>query len=379
LCALVLPTSKSAQFIAKQKSSSDIGECPTIEAQLHNFSEGKDLTASETSLTPDEIDAFLMLVQRPAIIDPTAWQYLTEKSRELSSCILHAFQTSPIEYVIENLSLVYNEELVHRYHKCSVHGEEKILFHGTQKITNLDGIFEQNFKNLHTTDAGWYGRGIYFSSSPKYCACYVEWSLKGVTYLICSLIKLGKVYPVKDKSYDGKEMRADSDSHYVKVTAKGGPTNAEHSFFEEFVIKRSDQILPLYIIGLRPVHRFVLWRDAKITNSHNGTLFAQMKGRYNFNIYASETSAEGLAILQCKLADPMMQCIVVTNGADNGEQFSRECRNIRPTLLIIVYCTKIDYHKQWATKMGGHPEIQVTGDSSDVFNLINSTFPQTTS
>ncbi|CAF1477860.1 unnamed protein product [Didymodactylos carnosus] len=379
LCVIILPTSRCAQFIAEQKSLGDITEVSKIEAKLHNFFEGKNSIEAETSLTPDDIDAVLTLVQRPAIIDAPSWQYLTEKSREISSCILHAFQMSPIEYVIENLSLVHNEDLYKLYHDCYAHGEEKILFHGTQ-TSNFDGIFEKNFQNFvgsKRTDSGWYGRGIYFSTSPKYCASYAHSDVNSIVYLICSLVKLGKMYHVTDMSYMGKEMRVDSDSHYVKVTASGHPTNAEHSFFEEFVIKQSNQILPLYIIGLRPVHRFVLWRDPKISDDHNGPLFAQMKQGYNFNIYGSETSAEALAVLECKLNDPKMQCVVVTNGADKGEEFVRQCRNMRSSLPMIVYCSQVGYHKLWATKIGGHPEIQVTGSSNDVFNFINSTFPKT--
>jgi hypothetical protein len=82
-----------------------------------------------------------------------------------------------------------------------------------------------------------------------------------------------------------------------------------------------------------------------------------MKEGYNFNIYGSETSVEALAILQCKLNDPKMQCVVVTNGADRGEQFVRQCRDIRSSI-------------------DGHPKIQVIGSSNDVFNFINSTFPK---
>jgi hypothetical protein len=373
ISAIVLSTSKSAEFAAKQKLSSDIQEVSKIEAVLKNFSENEDPISSKI-LTTDDIDAFLKPMQRPAIIDPPVWNFLTEKSRKLSTCILHALQTSTIEFVIESMALIHNEELYHKYTKCAVHGEEMILFHGT-KTANFDGIFELNFKNFHTTDAGWYGQGMYFSSSPKYCATYAG-SSTSVLYLICSLVKLGKVYHVKDRAYDGQPMRADSDTHYVKVTECGSPTKAEDSFFEEFVIKQSNQILPLYIVGLRNVLRFVLWRDAKITDSHNSFLFEQMKECYNFNIYGSETSTEALAILQCKLNDPHMQCVVVTNGADEGEQFARQCRNIRSSLPIIVYCSKVDYHQQWAAKINEHPKIQVTGSSHDVFNFINSTFPK---
>lgn len=371
---IVLPTSNSTAFIAQQKLSGDIQEIPKIEAKLSNFSKNQIPLAPE-NLTNDDIDAALGLMQRPAIIDSHVWEYLREKSRKISSAILHAFQRSKTEYVIESMLLVQNEELYDKYVKCAVHGEEKVLFHGT-KSANFDGIFDTNFKNLHTTDKGWYGQGIYFSSSPEYCATYAKPAGSGIMYLICSLVKLGNVYLVKDKSYGGKPMHDNSDTHYVKVDADGYPTNAENSFFEEFVIKKSDQILPLYIVGLRKVHRFVLWRDAKIANSENGALFGQMKERYNFNIYGSETSVDGLATLKCKLDDPKMQCVIATNGGDEGEYFVRECRNVRSSVPIIVYCMNVDYHRQWAAVVssGSTSQIQVTSNSSDVFHFISTMF-----
>jgi hypothetical protein len=126
------------------------------------------------------------------------------------------------------------------------------------------------------------------------------------------------------------------------------------------------------------VNRFVLWRDAKINNSENGALFAQMKEHYSFNIYGSETSPEALSILKCKLASPIMQCVVVTNGADKGEQFARECRNIRSSVPIIVFCGNVPHHQQWAAAAiasTSQPQIHVTGNSSDVFTFINTNFP----
>ncbi|CAF1153154.1 unnamed protein product [Adineta steineri] len=380
---IALPSSKSTAFIAQQKSLDNIEEIPKIEANLDGISEIAHLSSSKT-LAYDDINALLSLMQRPAIVDPPIWEYLIQKSRKISIGILHAFQTSEIEYVIESMSLVHNEEVYHKYSKCTVDGEEKILFHGT-KLHNLNNIFGTNFKtfytanpdHIHITDSGWYGQGVYFSSSPKYCATYAGSTPNGIMYLICSLIKLGEVYHVKDMSYQGKPMRTDSDTHYVKVNHSGHPINAEHSFFEEFVIKQSEQILPLYIIGLRQVQRFVLWRDAKITNSENSNVFTQMKGRYSFNIYGSETTSEALAVLKLKLADPSMQCVVVTNGADNGKHFAQECRKIRVTVPIIVFCSNVHFHQQWATEISGsgQPPIQVTGGSNSVFTFISANFP----
>lgn len=373
--ALILPTSKTSEFISKQKVSGDLKEVSKIEARLENLSENEDSVVPK-KLTSDDIDTALELMQRPAIIDPLAWDFLSEKSRKLSTCILHAFQTSAIEYIIESMALIHNEELYEKYVNYIVPGEERILFHGT-KAANFDGIFEQNFKNLHTTDSGWYGQGLYFSSSPRYCATYAGSFGSEVMYLICSLIKLGEVYSVKDMSYNGKPMHSNCNTHYVKVSASGSPTDAVDGFFEEFVIKESNQVLPLYIIGLRGVKRFVLWRDAKIADSHNSDLFVKMKQHYSFNIYGSETSAEALAILKCKLANWQMNCVIVTNGADNGEQFARDCRTVRSNIPIIVYCMSINYHQQWATAVSEHSssKIQVTGDSDEIFTFIDANFP----
>lgn len=377
-----LPSSKSAEFIGQQKLLGNIEEIPKIDVILHNVVKNAGIISSKT-LTFDDINMALTVMQRPAIVDPPIWEYLIQKSRKISSGILHAFQKSEVEYVIESMSLVQNEALYYKYTGCAVHGEEAILFHGT-KLHYLDTIFDTNFKTFYTTnpshitDSGWYGQGTYFSSSPKYSATYAGSHSNGIMYLICGLVKLGNVYHVKDMSYMGKPMRSDSDTHYVRVTASGHPTNETHAFFEEFVIKQSDQILPLYIVGLRQVNRFVLWRDAKINNSENGALFAQMKEHYSFNIYGSETSPEALSILKCKLASPIMQCVVVTNGADKGEQFARECRNIRSSVPIIVFCGNVPHHQQWAAAAiasTSQPQIHVTGSSSDVFTFINTNFP----
>lgn len=376
---ILLPNSKTSQFIEHKKSGGDNLETSTFEASLSNLHE-KETSFDNTSLSSDDIDTALTMMQRPAIIDGPAWEYLSDKSREITASIMHAFQLSDIEFVIENMSLIHNDQLYQRHHECNVHGEEQVLFHGTRTV-NFDPIFENNFKFLGTTDNGWYGQGIYFSSSPNYCIFYSKWDRKSILYLICSIVKLGKQLTVIELGpYTGKPLHADYDSHYVKVNEGGSPTDATEGFFEEFVIKNSDQVLPLYIVGLRRVYRFVLWRDAKITNSHNSAIFAQMKEKYSFNIYSSETSIEALNILKCKLKPPKHpedsenQCIVVTNGADDGEQFVTQCRSIQSSVPVIVYCMNLAYHQQWAQNIHGEPSVRVTTDSAEVFNFIASIF-----
>ncbi|CAF1410640.1 unnamed protein product [Didymodactylos carnosus] len=124
------------EFIAPQKLSDDIKEILKIEAKLSNFSENQSSLSSE-NLTDDDIDTALELMQRPAIIDPQVWKYLREKRRKISGAILHAFQRSLVEYVIESMLLVQNEELYDKYIKCAVHGEEMVLFHGTKSANMM--------------------------------------------------------------------------------------------------------------------------------------------------------------------------------------------------------------------------------------------------
>ena len=64
-----------------------------------------------------------------------------------------------------------------------------------------------------------------------------------------------------------------------------------------------------------------------------------------------------------------MNCVVITNGGDNGEDFVRQCRSIRSNMAIAIYCMSKAYHQQWATKISG-PDILVTGNSQQVLDFI---------
>ncbi|CAF1493685.1 unnamed protein product [Rotaria sp. Silwood1] len=338
-----------------------------------------DLNESDIKLTTEDIDTALRLIQQPAIIDQSMTEFLRGKSKDITTCILHTFQQSPKEYVIENITLVHNEVLYHNYSMCSIDTEERILFHGTKK-TNFDDIFDDNLKNFtiinRRTDNGWYGRGIYFSSSPHYCVTYTR-SEHRIIYLLCCLVKLGRIFHVKDMSYKGKEIRKDADSHYAQVNDAGYLIQAgEHNVYEEFAVKESKQIFPMIIAGLRPVNRFVVWRDAKIANGSNPTLIQTLKQQYGFNIYGCESSTDAINILMCKLNDPLMRCAVLTNGGNEAEQFIDCCQAIRSTIPIMIYCVQVEYHKAWTEKKGGEPKIQVTGCPNDVFLFINAAFSE---
>ncbi|CAF4550135.1 unnamed protein product [Didymodactylos carnosus] len=75
-----------------------------------------------------------------------------------------------------------------------------------------------------------------------------------------------------------------------------------------------------------------------------------------------------------------MQCVIATNGTDDGEDFVRECRKMQPSVPIIVYCMNVSYHREWAAAIssGSTSQIQVTGTSSDVFQFISNIFSDET-
>ena len=369
LLVIILP--KCKKFVEGHLPS-NVSKVKEIQVELANFAQRK-VSEDGISLSPDEIDLALRLSERPAIINDSSWNFMIEKSRQIRTSILQSIQQCPDEYVIDHASIVYNEQIYDKYKSSTdLDQKERVLFHGTSTI-NFDGIFENNFQYDSTaqrTDVGWYGRGIYFSSSPKKALNYAKSNSK-LTYLICSLVRLGKTLTITDMRFKGKPMHPRYDCHYVPIRLDGEPVSTgESPAFEEFVIKRSEQIMPLYVVGLLKVSRFVIWRDAKITNEANSAIFKEMKHRYAFNIYGTQTSVEALDILKNKLAEGNMKCVVVTNGADDGEGFARQCRAIRSSLPVIVYCKNKTYHQRWSATL--IPVINVTTSPEEVFDLITN-------
>ncbi|UJR19131.1 hypothetical protein I4U23_022261 [Adineta vaga] len=370
---MILP--KCEQFIIKHNSS-NLVSVEKIKIEIENFEKNNFIDGSNC-LSLDEIDTALKFCKRPALMNKNCWELLMEKNRHIHTIIMQSLQSCTDEYIIDYVSIIYNEKIYEEYQNFVLEDQnERVLFHGT-KIANFDGIFEANFQNYFgtkRTDPGWYGQGIYFSSSPQTALNYAKDNSK-MRYLLCSLVRLGKTLEIKDRiSFFGKPMHSDYDSHYIQIRNNGCPIQpGETSVFDEYVIKRSEQIMPLYIIGLLQVSRFVIWRDAKITNEENVNLFKKMREKYAFNIYGCQTSVEALDILKIKLRNKSeMNTVVITNGADDGEGFVRDCRKIQPSLPITVYCRNKSHHQQWAATIQG-PNINVTSSSTKVFNFITTT------
>ncbi|CAF1472813.1 unnamed protein product, partial [Didymodactylos carnosus] len=148
----------------------------------------------------------------------------------------------------------YNGQLFGPYKKCSeklLNG--RILFHDTCPI-NTDGISEKKFlcEQQRKTDGGRYGKGLYFTSSPKYAIFYCKSYGKRIIYLLGSLVALEKMLHIQDGGYFEKDLHADYNSHYVRVdkTSNNPITNDNEDYYEEYIVKNNEQTLPPYVISL---------------------------------------------------------------------------------------------------------------------------------
>ena len=143
-------------------------------------------------------------------------------------------------------------------------------------------IVTNGFGTTATLDDGYYGRGIYFTSSMKYAAKYASSTKRGKVFLL-SLVTTGNAFPVTEhpfkqkpdgvieymsdengktkpvpnpQGYLGKACRAGYQSHYTVVDSRNIST--AFPFKEEkidpaitsneIVIFDSAQILPLFLI-----------------------------------------------------------------------------------------------------------------------------------
>ena len=375
-----LPTTKNflAMEIQKQRvrpnhSKSQMND---IVLALENFDQ---IGVDRLRLTPETIDHSLHMSHLTTILDRSQSLFLKNKSQQIADCLMHAFRGCAFDYTLEHSLLVYNKVFVdqyrERYGRPRNQDNEKVLFHGTTK-ENFDGIFHNNFQynaKVKRTDSGWYGKGIYFSSSPRKALSYARsWKHDSIVYIICSIVAVGKSLTITNMDYKGRPMHSDYDSHYVRTSCQHGEpiSTEEEPFYEEFVIKNSNRILPLFIVGILRTFQCAIWRDLRINNEANNSILYDIRRRSPFQVYESKTSEDSLNILQYKFADHEMRCAVITNGADDGRQFVVECRKLRPNIPVVVYCKNKAYHQQWAIALG-EPEIKVTSNGDEVFQFIN--------
>jgi len=129
-------------------------------------------------------------------------------------------------------------------------------------------IAQTGFTTVATLDSGWYGRGVYFTSSVDYAKFYSGLASKNnpTKCVILSMVVCGNVYPVREKkdinnddedvkknSLEGKPiMSSGYQSHFVIVDPQSGhicdPT--QQGSVDELVVFQDGQSLPMFIIQI---------------------------------------------------------------------------------------------------------------------------------
>jgi len=128
--------------------------------------------------------------------------------------------------------------------------------HGTSG-TSAWLIVAGGFATLSSLDAGYYGAGIYFTTSAKYAVPY--FATKPDPSILISWVMVGNAYPViehprKKGSLAGMIIKPGYQSHYVCTDNKGMPypkiTADYQNVYDEIVINQESQVAPAYVLML---------------------------------------------------------------------------------------------------------------------------------
>jgi len=129
--------------------------------------------------------------------------------------------------------------------------------HGTDE-TVAYSIITTSFVALAKGDAGYYGKGLYFTTSAEYALPYYA-TKPSPTVLICFLIT-GNSYPVIEhprgqKNLMGSALMPNFHSHYVLCRIDGNPVprimdNTEEPYYDEIVIEQESAVVPYYLLKI---------------------------------------------------------------------------------------------------------------------------------
>lgn len=144
----------------------------------------------------------------------------------------------------ENLARRFEDQFLAfklKYNYDPLHTNVELAFHGTP-AQNVNSILSKGLlvpetglgkKVHHTTDKGWYGKGIYLSPDPVYCSAYCKSSGK---LLVCAVL-MGKRYSCKDnQEKNGKPCKSGYDSHTSPC-------------MKEYVLFKACQVYPCFVLN----------------------------------------------------------------------------------------------------------------------------------
>ncbi len=145
---------------------------------------------------------------------------------------------------------VFNE----RYTSLPYHKNQPIpllpVLHGTD-LTVAEKIAKTGFATLSSLDAGFYGKGIYFTTNLLYTLPYCMG--KRFPAVIISYTNMGNICPIVERM-TGQPIKNGYNSHYILTCRDGNIHNERLQFYDEscdeIVVNQEVQILPAFIVTL---------------------------------------------------------------------------------------------------------------------------------
>jgi len=113
-------------------------------------------------------------------------------------------------------------------------------------------ICSTGFAYLSSIDEGWYGKGVYFTSSARYATPY--FAVKQDPTIIIALVLPGNTYPVTEHPKEvnniiGQALKSGFQSHYVVTSKAGYPIqHPTEKCYDELVISQEAQVVPVFIL-----------------------------------------------------------------------------------------------------------------------------------
>uniref|UniRef100_A0A8B8BUY0 Poly [ADP-ribose] polymerase n=1 Tax=Crassostrea virginica TaxID=6565 RepID=A0A8B8BUY0_CRAVI len=236
-------------FEAKQKLQEELKETQDkvkekekeLEKMQHQVSSGQLLVEGEKEALEGKDTVYFTLTaernHKEGSAEQTHFRLAESQFYRLLSGTNNCYTIKKVEYVV-------NPDLMAKFKQSKEdlkkeRGEELsypvLAFHGTE-VKNISKICDTGFRVpgqagfKHTTDTGWYGKGVYFSEYPEYSMDYIDGAEK---LLLCQVLP-GKVFHCK-KLIHGAALSKGHDSH----------TSPDK---KELVIFNSHHILPCYVV-----------------------------------------------------------------------------------------------------------------------------------
>lgn len=160
------------------------------------------------------------------------------------------------------------------------------------------------------------------------------------------LVNLGKTKNIYDQSYLGREIQKPYQSHYAKVKncyaiSQNEWDVAEGDIFDEYVVCTGKRVLPRFYVTFTVKNKVLVWRDKNVSNAFNSGILNVL--RKSNVVYAAKTTKDALKIIKKK--KDKNKVYVITNGADESEQFIQKIRNEMkvPHPIFIFSATRHQY------------------------------------